>query len=184
MRFLSLDLEMSQPSGKIIEIGACIGDLSTGIVDSTFTCLVYPDETVSPYITNLTGITNTALVDAGDLHNAYGRLLRWMAQNPPVATNPLTWGGRDTQDLLDQLGPSYGPLGECPWPFGHRWFDVKTVFQFYQISRGLIPQAGLSKALIKVGLKFEGRKHTAKDDAVNTFRMAHKLLGLMTHASI
>jgi inhibitor of KinA sporulation pathway (predicted exonuclease) len=44
------------------------------------------------------------------------------------------------------------------------------------LSKGKKHQAGLAKALTRLGMAFVGRKHRADDDALNTFLIAHKLL--------
>lgn len=170
--YLSLDLEMLQPSGLIIQIGACIGDLRTGEVYESFSQLVCQPEPVSPFIEQLTGISTADLQAEGiPLSEAYARLLEFRAKYDNVEYNPIVWGGNDMEYLKRQLGD-----GAIPWPFGYRIIDVKTIFQFIQIARGAKTQAGLAKAMIKSGLSFQGRKHNAKDDAVNTFRLAHQLL--------
>jgi inhibitor of KinA sporulation pathway (predicted exonuclease) len=78
--------------------------------------------------------------------------------------NPITWGGGDSLCLRDQLG-----LAEERFLFGRRFFDVKTLYQSYQLSQGQKIANGLSKAMAKMGLNFKGRKHTADADAENTF---------------
>ena len=37
-------------------------------------------------------------------------------------------------------------------------------------------QSGLAKSMVRLGLKFEGTKHNAMDDATNTFYIYRKLL--------
>jgi inhibitor of KinA sporulation pathway (predicted exonuclease) len=62
------------------------------------------------------------------------------------------------------------------WKFGRRWLDVKTIYQHWRNSKGLSVQAGLAKAMTKMGLTFQGTKHQAPDDALNTFRVYHHLM--------
>lgn len=170
-KFLSLDLEMAQPSGKIIQVGACVGDLRTGEILETYSRYVKIDESLSPFIVTLTGITDNCLSTEGvTLVEAYEGL-KAICERYDTFCNPLVWGGGDSKELRDQLGQTPG------WPFGHRWLDVKTLFQFNQFKHDQKPQAGLAKALFKCGLNFKGRKHNALDDAINTFRLAHRLMG-------
>lgn len=167
--FLSLDLEMNQPSGKIIQIGACVGNLRTGEVLETYSKLVKIDEPLNPFIVKLCDITDEQLSSEGvSLVDAYQGLIE-LAKRHQVFCNPMTWGGGDSLELRQQLGPT------PDWPFGRRWLDIKTLFQFRQFSRAEKMQAGLAKALTRVKLKFQGTKHNAKDDAVNTFLLAHYL---------
>jgi inhibitor of KinA sporulation pathway (predicted exonuclease) len=85
--------------------------------------------------------------------------------------NPLTWGGGDTVILRQQLG-----LSEERWMFGRRWIDVKTLYVAWRMSHDKEISGGLAKAMTRLGLTFQGRKHNALDDAHNTFRMYRALL--------
>ncbi len=171
MKIVSMDLEMAQPSGRIIQIGACISDLETGKIIDTFNQLVNPHEPLSEFISTLTGITDAAIAEHGvTLHTAYERLKIWLAPHSDRFLNPYVWGGNDLLDLRNQLNTL-----ATDWPFGRRWFDVKTLWQFRQMRLGLKPQAGLAKALVKSGLRFKGRKHSATDDAINTALLATHL---------
>jgi inhibitor of KinA sporulation pathway (predicted exonuclease) len=176
--YLSLDLEMAQPSGKIIQIGACVGNIHTGEIVDTFSALVRIDEPLTDYIVNLTGITENALATEGtDLLDAYGRLLKWFNTHNP---NPLViqWGDGDMRVLREQIQQRDN---NTHWPFGYRYIDAKTLFQVYQLARGQKLQAGLAKAMTKLGLSFKGRKHNGLDDAINTFHIAHHLIKRFSH---
>lgn len=179
--FISLDLEMNQPSGRIIQVGAVIGDIRTGEEMSRFDVLVNPNEPLSDEIAKLCSFTPAQIESAGSLQDAYLQLLSWIKtfsdgvghseKHPLVQLSPLTWGGGDTETLRSQV--------EKPvlnWPFGRRWLDVKTVFTAYQNARGLNCRSGLSKSMTQLGLRFEGLAHRADDDAWNTFRLYHALL--------
>jgi inhibitor of KinA sporulation pathway (predicted exonuclease) len=177
--FTSLDLEMNQPSGKIIQVGACVGNLVTGEILEKLDVLVQLDEPLNPYITALTSITQEDLdARAVPIDTAYLQL-KAMHERHGSHTNPITWGGGDSRELLDQLELYFETLPEARpdkfWVFGRRWFDVKTVVQLYCIHRNIKMQGGLSKMMGKFGLQFQGRKHYAIDDAINTFRFAHHL---------
>ncbi len=173
MKVLSLDLEMMQPSENIIQIGACIGILETGEVIDKFSQLVNPGEPLSEFITTLTGITDAAIAESGvSLIEAHERFRKWLGPHSDRFLNAYTWGGGDSMELKRQLERTGIPF---TWPLGRRWFDVKTLFQFRQKMIGAKPQAGLAKALIKLGRAFKGRKHNALDDSINTFYVAHHL---------
>ena len=55
--FTSLDLELNQPSGKIIQIGAAVGHLMTGEIIEKFSCFIKIDEALDERIIKLTGAT-------------------------------------------------------------------------------------------------------------------------------
>ena len=166
----SLDLEFNQPSGKIIQIGAVIGNCKTGEVLCDMELYVDPYERLSDRIITLTGITEEDIRQKGmSLMQAYSILAENHVKHNSFI-NPLTWGGGDSAELRKQIG------NPEKWPFGRRWVDVKTVFQFYCWANNLKSRAGLAKAMRKLGMDFSGKKHNGRDDAYNTFRVYCHLL--------
>jgi inhibitor of KinA sporulation pathway (predicted exonuclease) len=174
--FMSLDLEMNQPSRRIIQIGACVGNIKTGAIFEKISLFVNPYERLNPYITDLTKITQEDVDNGYTLEEAY-RKLQDLHSKYGAFINCITWGGGDSQELLTQLkedNPSFEG-----WCFGRRWIDTKTLFVSWRFSQGQPIQGGLAKSMLKVGLKFEGQKHNATDDAVNTFKMYARMLRYM-----
>lgn len=179
MKFLALDLEFTQPSEKIFHIGACVFDIHTGEIFETFSQLVKIDESLSDYIVKLCGFTDADLYAGGkSLSEAYENLLKVFRKYPEAYANMVTWGGGDSAALKKQLTVEYDKIivGKTfDWPFGHRWLDIKTLFQLLQFAKGAKPQGGLAKAMRIYGLTFQGRAHQAHVDAENTARLAHRL---------
>lgn len=178
--FTSLDLEMNQPSEKIIQIGACIGNITTGAILDKISIFVDPGEPIAPFITELTKIRDEDVRNAGTLEEAY-RKLQKMHENYGAFVNPITWGGGDSKELLQQMQKE-NPHFEG-WCFGRRWIDTKTLFVSWRFANGQPIQGGLARSMTKVGLAFQGQKHNATDDAINTFRMYCSMLALMKGAS-
>jgi inhibitor of KinA sporulation pathway (predicted exonuclease) len=174
MKLLSLDLEMNQPSGKIIQVGAAVGDTDTNTVLETLSVMVNPYEQLNPYIIDLTAITQEQVDNGVTLRSAYDQLVE-LQKKHNCFMNPLTWGGGDSIELKNQLIAD-NPDQYIDWAFGRRWIDVKTVFITYQLANGGKMQGGLAKSMTKLGLAFKGKKHNALDDAVNTFRIYMALL--------
>lgn len=169
---VAIDLEMNQPSGRIIQIGAVIGDVRTGEIVSRFDAKVNPQEQLEARISALTGIKAVELENAPSLLLAYDALNTWLAPFADERTlNPLTWGGGDAETLREQLNRK-----DERWIFGRRWIDVKTLYAAWRMAQGKDISGGLAKAMTKLKLAFEGRKHNATDDALNTFRMYRALL--------
>jgi|SRR5581483_130855 len=166
--FTSVDLEMNQPSRKIIQIGACIGNISTGQVLEKLSVFVNPYEQLNPAITDLTKITQEDVDNGVSLETAY-RQLQSMHEYYKAFVNPITWGGGDSQELLEQLQKENSSFQG--WCFGRRWIDVKTLFVCWRLARKQPIQGGLARSMIKLSLTFQGQKHNAQDDAINTFRM-------------
>jgi inhibitor of KinA sporulation pathway (predicted exonuclease) len=178
--FVALDLENNQPSGSIIQIGAVAGNASTGqIIAKYCTNVQLPErETLLPRITELTGITPADCAAGIPIGTAYVGLCEFIKLVKPSTHQPLVWGVGDMPTLKYQIPPHI--LMSSPWPFGHRWIDVKAVFQTVCIShKKQFPKGGLAKSLLKLGLRFQGTPHSATDDAENTFLIYAELLNLI-----
>jgi inhibitor of KinA sporulation pathway (predicted exonuclease) len=175
--FTSLDLEMNQPSGKIIQIGAVIGNIKTGEILSKLSVFINPKEELNPEIIKLTKIKQVQ-VDAGlTLEEGYQHLKR-MHEEFKSFCNPITWGGGDSKELLDQLkleNPNFQG-----WCFGRRWIDTKTLFVSWRFANGEQIKGGLARSMSKVGLQFRGHAHDAAWDAENTFYMYCEMLKKLT----
>lgn len=178
--FTSLDLEMNQPSRRIIQIGACVGNINTGQIFEKLSVFVNPGEHLNPAITELTKITQDDVNSGLTLEEAYCKLKK-MHENYSSFVNAITWGGGDSQELLEQLEQE-NPHFEG-WCFGRRWIDTKTLFVSWRFANGQPIQGGLARSMTKVGLKFDGQKHNAQDDATNTFKMYRKMLSLFKESS-
>lgn len=171
MKILSFDLELNQdPKGaKIIEIGACVGDVNTGEVLESYFAFVNPHELLLDHIIKLTSITQAQVDSAGSIEAAYHGM-EALAKKYDCCRMPIVWGAGDGHALRQEL-PS-----QVSWSFGRRELDVKAVFQAYQMAQGAKVQAGLAKAMTHLDLAFKGRKHRAVDDAINTFSIYYALL--------
>jgi inhibitor of KinA sporulation pathway (predicted exonuclease) len=174
--FTSLDLELNQPSGKIIQIGAVSGHLLSGKVIETFSCFIKIDEPLNARIIKLTGITEDDLSSGISLKEGYLQLAAIHSKNKAFM-NPIVWGGGDSLAIRDELESNNSDFfKERDFCFGRRWIDIKTIYQMYRFANGLKMQSGLSKSLGRLGLQFKGKKHNALDDAANTFHLASQLL--------
>jgi inhibitor of KinA sporulation pathway (predicted exonuclease) len=171
MKILALDLELNQAASgaKIIEIGACIGDIQTGTVLERYSAFVNPHEALEEMIIKLTTITQAQVDAAGTIEEAYLGMVM-MAKQYDCLRMPLVWGAGDTHAIKKELPPT------CTWKFGRRELDAKTIFQAYQMALEQKVQAGLAKAMTRLDLQFRGTKHRAVDDAVNTFVIFCELL--------
>lgn len=168
--FLALDLEMNQPSGKLIEVGICVGDIQTTSNNwEVKSWLLDPQEDISPFITELTGISNDDISEnAVPLSQMAVELAELIEKHKPFV-NPITWGGGDMTALLDLIHST----GESFPYFGRRWIDVKTVFTFLKMTSpsGFNHKMGLRSALQSMGVSFVGTQHRASADAMNTLRL-------------
>lgn len=170
INLLSLDLELNQPSGKIIQVGACVGNLKSGDILDTFLYHIKIDEEISEFISNLTGIKQSDINNGYNLNEVYKKLITFH-KSWNCFRNNLTWGSGDNDCLRKELG-----LDDEIFVFGRRWIDVKTLFVSRCFMKNESHQSGLAKALLRTGLQFKGKKHNAEDDAINTFIIYRELL--------
>ena len=177
MKLTSLDLELNKPSGKIVQIGAVIGDTLTGEITHRLNIYVNPNEQVSDYIQQLCGISQKDVDNGFSLNDAYV-LLKDFHRKYSDFMNPLTWGGDDGRELKEQLDDD----AKKNWCFGERCIDAKTICVTHMIhTKNKIVKSSLSQSMKRFGLSFSGREHNALDDAENTFKIYHHMLYLLRH---
>jgi len=171
--FLALDLELNQPSGKIIQVGVAIGNKSTRfenyIVRKWF---IDPQEPISEFINDLTGITDADIRAESYSHEYVARELSELIKEHNTFVNPVTWGGGDSVELLSEFSKNHADFPH----FGRRWIDVKTWYTYLMLTRGKAPSGGLASAMGYFKLHFKGKAHRADVDAANTLALFFKLL--------
>jgi len=179
---LALDLEMNQPSGKIIQIRYVIADLSSLRVFEKKRLYVNPQEPLGIIpemnipISQYTGITEDHIKQHGmTLQEAYQIMCSDVLKYNPTRT-VVQWGGGSVEDGIgstgdaDYLRQQLG-LKWTDYIFRQGAWDVKNQYQIYQAFNRKKVVAGVEKALKTMDLEFEGRPHDALDDAWNTFRI-------------
>jgi len=171
--FLALDLELNQPSSKIIQVGVAIGNKSTRfenyIVRKWF---IDPQEPISEFINDLTGITDADIRAESYSHEYVARELSELIKEHNTFVNPVTWGGGDSVELLSEFSKNHADFPH----FGRRWIDVKTWYTYLMLTRGKAPSGGLASAMGYFKLHFKGKAHRADVDAANTLALFFKLL--------
>ena len=171
--FLALDLELNQPSGKIIQIGIAIGNIND-VPDQYITRRWYinPSEPISEFITQLTGITDEDIANYSVEYISFVDQLQQVLAKYTPFINPVTWGCGDLTSLRSQIEAA-GIEFPC---FGRRWIDVKTWYTLYMFSRNRSPKGGLKSAMSELKMKFNGSAHQADVDAANTLALFFKFL--------
>lgn len=163
--FTFIDLELAQPSGKIIQLGAVVGNIKTGQVLDRLSVFVNPHEQLSEFIIKLTGITQEQVDSGTTLEDMYKQLCDFHKKHQSYR-NFAQWGSGDAECIKQQLN-----LDDESFVGGRRTIDVKTIFIAWRMSQGEKIQSGLAKSMLKLGLQFSGTKHNALSDAENTFRI-------------
>jgi inhibitor of KinA sporulation pathway (predicted exonuclease) len=171
--FLALDLELNQPSNRIIQVGIALGRRMQSEEEWLVRqWLLDPEEPISEFITQLTGITNEAIAtSAVSWAQMAAELGALVARHQPFV-NPVTWGGGDSSELLNEIR-----VRDIDFPyFGRRWIDVKTIHAFLALTHGKNPSGGLRHTMARYKLQFIGDEHRAHHDAHNTLRLFFRLM--------
>ena len=172
-KFLALDLELNQPSGRIIQVGIAIGK-----ADDKFENYVVkkwyidPKEPISEFIIGLTGITDNDIRANCVSYETVAREIGELIREHKTFINPVTWGGGDSVELLQEFSKQCVDFPH----FGRRWIDTKTWYTFLMLSRNKNPSGGLASAMGQFKLHFKGEAHRADIDAANTLALFFKLL--------
>jgi len=172
-KFLALDLESNQPSGKIIQVGVAIGSVKDRFEDYVVRkWYIDPQEPISEFINDLTGITDADIRAEAYSHEHVARELGELIKEHKPFTNPVVWGGGDSSELLAEFCKNHADFPH----FGRRWIDVKTFYTYLMLTRGKAPSGGLASAMGYFKLQFRGKAHRADVDAQNTLALFFKLL--------
>ncbi|GII96205.1 3'-5' exonuclease [Sinosporangium siamense] len=148
------------PAGQvseIIEIGLTLVDLAARTHVARHRILVRPrHSTVSPFCTDLTGLTQ-AEVDKGV---DFAEACRLLAKEHHAGRRAwASWGDYDRKQFTRQCEAS-----PADYPFGRRHINAKAVFaEAFALPR----RVGMAQALEIAGLPLEGRHHRGDDDAWN-----------------
>ncbi len=179
--YLVIDLEATTDDGddeqravprdemETIEIGAVLVRASTLEVEAEFQTFVRPvrHPTLTPFCTELTGITQEMLADAPTFPDA----LELLRQATLVGRWGVVWGswGRFDDTQLRRDCAYHGV--DYPMP---EHMNLKNVFSAAQ---GRRKRYGMAKALRLCGLTLDGDHHRALPDAKNIARMLPWVVG-------
>jgi inhibitor of KinA sporulation pathway (predicted exonuclease) len=140
---------------EVIQIGAVRVDAASFQVLDAFDVLVRPriNSVLSPYIENLTGISNHALAERGlDFAEAYARFLNFTGNSPICAFGHDEW-------VLEENIRLYGlkEMGTLP-----QFHDLRLWFAERQVDPRGLYSCDIGPSL---GAPFTGHAHNALDDA-------------------
>ena len=171
--YLSIDLELnSKQDGttpRIIQVGVSVGSPVMPDDIKTFSWYLDPQEPITPFIQQLTGITDEIIKEKSVSHETVAQELGNIITENECFVNPIVWGGGEKNDATE-LKDEFRERGiNFPF-FGRRVIDVKTLYVFNQMVQGKTPSGGLRKSMISYGVNFIGTSHRAEIDAENTLR--------------
>jgi inhibitor of KinA sporulation pathway (predicted exonuclease) len=169
MQYIVYDLEMTNRLSEIIEIGAIRMKAVNGemILLDSFQSFVHPKmDKLNTRITNLTGITKKDLISAPAYTDAIENFKSWIGLEDYYL---CSWGPEDKWALITD---SSFHQSNIEWIINHN--DLQFHFSMLHDSeKGF--RYGLSRALQTMELAYEGSKHRALDDAINTARILQKI---------
>lgn len=171
MKHVVIDLEMNpvdrehrevrqRMREEVIEFGAVrLGEDFRQ--EDTFQCYVRPEYgAIKKHITRLTSITQ-AMVDTGDVFvPSFQAFVDWVGDAP---TTIYSWSMSDIKQLKSECRVKL-PAFDLAW-LDSRWVDLQQAFDD---RLGLHNNLALKHALGAMDKDFEGKQHTALDDAINT----------------
>lgn len=177
MNLVVFDLEMNQPSQKIIQIGAVTLRLQQGDIVPLFSEIVNPGETPNGFITQLTGISTEDVESARPLDDAL-RIFWSKIRNIEGPVRIGAWGS-DCKKLYKDSAA----LGVAP-PENLTGYDLRGIYKMYSLVSGNpVSGIGLAKVAKKLNVAFEGHHHNAYDDALVTAKIMaqclHEIKGLL-----
>lgn len=144
---------------EIIEVGYAVLDYKTNEIKEDGSIIVKPIQSVvTPYCTNLTSLTQE-IVDRGiSFQEACETLQR------DLISGGRLWGSFGNYDV--EMFRKECERKNVKYPFTPQHANIKS---FCTLMNGEVN--GLGRALSKIGLNFEGRHHSGKDDARNAARI-------------
>ncbi len=158
-------MEFNQPSREIIQIGAVCMDTAAGKFIDEFMEYVNPNEPLSDYIVNLTGIHPSDTESADQLFVVLGNFWKWTEKMG--CKNLCSWG-TDHDCLVAQTKL----FEDVHYPNKLHFLNLK---EMGSLLRSCYPQSkqkgGLLSTMELFGLPFVGRQHDALVDAQNTARL-------------
>lgn len=172
--YLAIDLELNNKNDgttpRIIQVGVAWGSPIRPEEIGTRSWYLDPKEPITPFITQLTGITDEIIQEQSVDHKTVAQELGELIKVNNCFVNPICWGGSGFSSDASELKDEFRERNiDFPF-FGRRIFDVKTLYVFNQMVRGKTPSGALRKSMISYGLNFIGQAHRADVDALNTLR--------------
>lgn len=170
-----LDIEMTQPSRRIFQVGAAALDTSTGEIIDCFMEYFNPEEPISQYIIELCqlGPGDLLQISTGKTcYTALSQLDNWMKSVSRKTGMPISaigqWGHGDLELLV--------ATSAVPIKIKRRPIDIKTVYAAWCLTQGnKAAKDSLKNAATYLELP-TFKNHDALADAVTTAKVLAKLL--------
>lgn len=169
MNYIVIDLEFTPTPNtlrkktkftqEIIQIGAVKLNDNYEAID-TFDIFVKPQyATVSPFVRNLTGITNIDLKNAPSFEEALRSFVKWIGDEP---YKMYQWSETDKKKLVAES--TYKGCYDEFSILSKHFIDLQRIYK--RISK--LSKISLEQALNSLNIEINGELHSAVDDAYNT----------------
>lgn len=152
---------------EIIEIGAVVQSSRTFEIESEFQTFVRPvrHPELTPFCTELTGITQRDVTGAPPFRDAIEAMKRWMVAFEDTLF--CSWGDYDRNQFVQDCA-----YHQVAYPFRSEHLNLKAEFSR---TLGRRKKLGIADALRSLGLEFEGSHHRGLDDARNIARVVRRV---------
>ena len=151
-----------QKNNFIIEIGAVLVTPDLEII-SKFEHLVRPEEEITPFITQLTGITNKMVKNQPLWPDVNKLFSEWIKDNGnPKKTRLAAWNNYFVMPMLTKVCDYYN----TPYPFYGYMIDIKSIAFMWASLKGLSSnELTVEEAAKRMGIDVSGDFHRALCDA-------------------
>jgi len=167
---------------EIIEFPTLVLNVKTGEVESEFHHYINPSEKLTPFCTELTGITQK-VVDGGiSISKALELHKTWVFNDLGLVAHPSSEGHTflyctcGDWDLKRCLPAQLASIGATVPQHFSQWINIKIAFGALYGLKKKKRAKGMVDMLDKLGLELEGRHHSGIDDCRNIARVASKML--------
>ena len=158
--------ERQREESEIIEIGAVLLDDALTIIDK-FQTFVHPNRhpNLSEFCQKLTSIRQTDVDSAPTFPEAMDLLVNGFLKGSRAIL--CSWGYYDRNQIKLEC-----QRHAVHYPFGTGHINIKVNFSQWSKERGGPDKShGVSQALKKIGMTFQGTPHRGIDDAINIVRI-------------
>ncbi|KAJ3334200.1 hypothetical protein HDU76_006572 [Blyttiomyces sp. JEL0837] len=174
------DIKVPRDQGEIIEMSFAVVNVATKQIVLQTQIFVKPENTpLTPFCTNLTGITAAHLETAGSLQSAITAIDTFIQTNFTSQSKTFGFMTHGEWDLRYQLNRESREKGIHLAPHYNVFFDAVAEVNRYLVlinQKSQSPKASLIGLCHAMGLQHEGRLHSGIDDANTVARICVAVL--------
>ncbi|MEF9950964.1 MAG: 3'-5' exonuclease [Clostridium sp.] len=151
---------------EIVSIGAVKYSICSGEINKFYRVIKPKVQCIlSDRCTNITGLTQEDIDNGIGFEVAMKEMDKWIGNGKAIF---LSWGREDIRAIKTNTSLN-GNKNDLSNRIRKRFIDFQKEFSSYYLNSNQV--VSLSKALVELGLEFEGPKHNALSDAYNLYRI-------------